>query len=108
MHFTQNGTTIFLLSDPTLELTPLISHTQAKRALRKDSKAFMIYVTEVEKENKTLKVHQQNFLESFNDCFVDDLPPELPPTRPEDHKIEVLTDSQPPHRAPYRQNPLQQ
>ena len=70
----------------------------------------MVYVSEVEKEKQpTLSSQEQAFLAAYKDCFADDYPPHLPPSRGDiDHKIEIIPGSQPPHRAPYRHSPLHQ
>ena len=102
-HFTLEGTSQH-------EIFPLLSHTQVKRALRKDNKAYMVYVNEVDKGSQpSLSPHQHEFLKSFHDCFIDDYPPHLPPSRVDiDYTIELIPGSQPPHRAPYRHSPLHQ
>ena len=89
---------------------PLLSHTQVKRALRKENKAYMVYVTEVEQEHyPSFKPEQHAFLDAYHDFFVDEYPPHLPPSRVGiDHTIEIIPGSQPPHRAPYRHSPLHQ
>lgn len=50
MKFTFYGQQISLTSTSQDESLPLLSHTQVKRALRKDNKAYMVYVSEVEEE----------------------------------------------------------
>ena len=110
MQFDFNGKHITLTSDAHAENFPLLSHTQVKRTLRKEHNAYMVYVSEVEKEKQpTLSSQEQAFLAAYQDCFADDYPPHLPPSRGDiDHKIEIILGSQPPHRAPYRHSPLHQ
>ena len=110
MKFNFNGQSITLTSDAHDESFPLLSHTQVKRAIRKDHKAFMVYVTEVEQEHPSaLSTQHHTFLDAYKDCFANDYPPHLPPSRASiDHTIEIIPGSQPPHRAPYRHSPLHQ
>ena len=49
------------------------------------------------------------FLHSFNSCFVDKIPNKLPPSRgDDDHRIDLIQGSSPPNRAPYRVSLAQQ
>ncbi|MCO5614971.1 hypothetical protein L7F22_069257 [Adiantum nelumboides] len=51
----------------------------------------------------------QEFLNSFKDCFADEIPNDLPPSHGEDdHKIELIPGSSPPNRPPYRVSYAQQ
>ncbi|MCO5605765.1 hypothetical protein L7F22_059949 [Adiantum nelumboides] len=51
----------------------------------------------------------QGYQPSVKDCFVDEIPKELPPSRGEDdHKIDVVPGSSPPNRPPYRVSCVQQ
>ena len=70
----------------------------------------MVYVSKAEKEHKSsLALEQHAFLDAYHDCFTDEYPPHLPPSRVGiDHTIEIIPGSQPPHRAPYKHSPLHQ
>ena len=46
------------------------------------------------------------FLKQFEDCFIES--GELPPTRPEDHRIDLIPGSSPPNLSPYRVSLAQQ
>ena len=49
------------------------------------------------------------FLHSFDSCFADKIPNELPPSRgDDDHRIEFIQGISPPNRAPYRVSLAQQ
>ena len=49
------------------------------------------------------------FLHSFDSCFVDEIPNELPPSRgDDDHRIDLIQGSTPPNSAPYRVSLAQQ
>ena len=57
------------------------------------------------KEESSLKL----FLDKYDDCFIDSIPGELPPSRGEDdHKIELIPGSSPPNKPPYRVSLAQQ
>ncbi|MCO5562486.1 hypothetical protein L7F22_016113 [Adiantum nelumboides] len=50
-----------------------------------------------------------NFLNQFQDVFIDDIPGELPPKRGgDDHMIELVPGSSPPNKPPYRVSQAQQ
>ena len=70
----------------------------------------MIFAQESKKHELSIEQKdQQQFLNSFKDCFADEIPKELPPTRGEDdHKIELIPGSSPPNRPPYRVSYAQQ
>ncbi|MCO5575657.1 hypothetical protein L7F22_029461 [Adiantum nelumboides] len=59
-------------------------------------------VHEVESNLSKLDKDRATFLNGFSDYFLDSLPDELPPERPEDHRIDVVPCSSPPIRPPYR------
>ena len=49
------------------------------------------------------------FLHTYNSCFVDEIPNELPPIRGDnDHRIEIIQGRSPPKKAPYRVSMAQQ
>ena len=48
------------------------------------------------------------FLSCFNDCFTTELPTGLPPSRQEDHKIDLVPGSAAPNQPPYRVSASQQ
>ena len=107
--FDFNGKSICLQASFESEKHALLSHTQAKRAIRKDDKTFLILINEVtaQESSESNDTHKA-FLSSYKDCFMHDLPPGLPVSRPEDHKIDTIPGSAPPCRAPYRVNPHEQ
>ena len=69
----------------------LLSHTQVKRAIRKDNKTFLILINEVtaQESSKSNDTHKA-FLSSYKDYFMHDLPPGLPASCPEDHRIDTF------------------
>ena len=60
------------------------------------------------KKPRTSNASHSTFLAQFSRCFMQDLPPGLPSSRPEDHRIDTIKGSAPPCKAPYRVNPLEQ
>ncbi|MCO5547351.1 hypothetical protein L7F22_000800 [Adiantum nelumboides] len=62
--------------------------------------------------NRDINIHTEDrgkFLNSFKDCFADEIPNDLPPSRGEDdHKIELIPGSSLPNRPPYRVSYAQQ
>jgi hypothetical protein len=48
--------------------------------------------------------HIHDVLGRYKDVLTNELPQELPPTREVNHKIEVVSGSEPPSKAPYRLN----
>ena len=71
MEFTFQGEHFTLEGTSQHEIFPLLSHTQVKRALRKDNKAYMVYVNEVDKGSQpSLSPPQHEFLKSFHDCLI--------------------------------------
>ena len=76
--------------------------------MHKDNKQFLVLINEVESVDSKLSLNQTKFLAKFNENFVEDLPPGLPKSRPEDHAIEIIPGSAPTCRAPYCQNQIEQ
>lgn len=105
---THEGKTHTLQANQKFELEPLLSHTQAKRLARKDNKQFLVLVNEIEAHVEKLSLSQEIFLRKYKEIFSEDLPPGLPPSRVEDHTIDLIPGSAPPCRAPYRQNQIEQ
>ena len=54
------------------------------------SASFLVLINEVESVESKLSLNQTKFLAKFNENFVEDLPPGLPKSRPEDHAIEII------------------
>ena len=61
------------------EQQPLLTQTQAKRALRKRDKTFLVMVNQIETERpSTSNASHSAFLAQFSKCFMQDQPPGLP------------------------------
>ena len=78
--------------------------------MKKSVAAYLIFVRESNESNSEestppLDEERRQFLAQHADCFPYSLPDELPPERPEDHKIDLIPGSSPPNRPPYRVSP---
>ena len=93
---------------------PIVSHISVKKELKNSVSAYLIFARERKESSNSqpLLSHDENvkhkFLEKYEDCFTDELPNELPPERPEDHRIELIPRSSPPNQPPYRVSLSQQ
>ena len=56
----------------------------------------------------SMKHTRLNFLRNMKIVFADSLLASLPPVRPEDHRIDLIPRSSPPHQPPYHVNLSQQ
>ncbi|MCO5564612.1 hypothetical protein L7F22_018277 [Adiantum nelumboides] len=65
--------------------------------------------TQVNENGMQVDLELSNFLNQFQDVFIDDIPGELPPKRgDDDHMIELIPGSSPPNTPPYRVSQAQQ
>ncbi|MCO5586273.1 hypothetical protein L7F22_040212 [Adiantum nelumboides] len=65
--------------------------------------------TQVNENGMKVDLELSNFLNQFQDVFIDDIPGELPPKRgDDDHMIELIPGSSPPNKPPYRVSQAQQ
>ncbi|MCO5596537.1 hypothetical protein L7F22_050602 [Adiantum nelumboides] len=65
--------------------------------------------TQVNENGMQVDLELSNFLNEFQDVFIDDIPGELPPKRgDDDHMIELIPGSSPPNKPPYRVSQAQQ
>ncbi|MCO5583560.1 hypothetical protein L7F22_037471 [Adiantum nelumboides] len=89
---------------------PIVSHASLQKSMKSNLFAYMIFAQESKQHELSIEQKdQQEFLNSFKDCFADEIPKELPPSRGEDdHKIELILGSSPPNRPPYRVSNAQQ
>jgi hypothetical protein len=86
---------------PKLVSVRQVSAMQLKKCIRKGCQVYAIQVTNLlEKEDKP-KLEDFVVLREFRDMFVDEIP-ELPPRREIDFSIDLLLDSAPVSKAPYR------
>ena len=56
------------------------------------------------RKDRSLPKHIREVLGKYKDVLTNELPQELPPKREVDHKIEVISGSEPPSNAPYQLN----
>ncbi|MCO5580637.1 hypothetical protein L7F22_034507 [Adiantum nelumboides] len=65
--------------------------------------------TQVNESRMQEDLDLSNFLNKFQDVFIDDIPGDLPPKRgDDDHMIDLLPRSSPPNKPPYRVSQAQQ
>ncbi|MCO5595518.1 hypothetical protein L7F22_049563 [Adiantum nelumboides] len=65
--------------------------------------------TQVNESGMQEDLELSNFLNQFQDVFIDDIPRELPPKQgDDDHMIELISGSSPPNKPPYRVSHAQQ
>ncbi|MCO5571843.1 hypothetical protein L7F22_025591 [Adiantum nelumboides] len=65
--------------------------------------------TQVNENGMQVDLELSNFLNQFQDVFIDDIPGELPPKRgDDDHMIELIPGSSPPNKPPYKVSQTQQ
>ncbi|MCO5561728.1 hypothetical protein L7F22_015351 [Adiantum nelumboides] len=65
--------------------------------------------TQVNENGMQVDLELSNFLNQFQDVFIDDILGELPPKRGDDnHMIELIPGSSPPNKPPYRVSQAQQ
>ncbi|MCO5588884.1 hypothetical protein L7F22_042845 [Adiantum nelumboides] len=71
---------------------PIVSHANLQKSMKSNLFAYMIFAQESKQHELSVEQKdQQEFLNSFKDCFADEIPKELPPSRGEDdHKIELI------------------
>ncbi|MCO5604577.1 hypothetical protein L7F22_058745 [Adiantum nelumboides] len=89
---------------------PIVSHANLQKSMKPNLFAYMIFAQESKQHELSIEQKDnQEFLNSFKDCFADEIPNDLPPSHGEDdHKIELIPGSSPPNRPPYRVSYAQQ
>ncbi|MCO5579770.1 hypothetical protein L7F22_033632 [Adiantum nelumboides] len=97
---------------------PLVNDQAFDKSIKSFVSAYMIFVkdslngvdeTQVNENGMQVDLELSNFLNQFQDVFIDDIPRELPPKRgDDDHMIEFIPGSSPPNKPPYRILQVQQ
>ncbi|MCO5587568.1 hypothetical protein L7F22_041517 [Adiantum nelumboides] len=97
---------------------PLVNDQAFDKSIKSSVFAYMIFVkdslngvdeTQVNENEMQVDLELSNFLNQFQDVFIDDIPGELPPKRgDDDHMIELIPGSSPPNKRPYRVSQAQQ
>ncbi|MCO5571737.1 hypothetical protein L7F22_025485 [Adiantum nelumboides] len=97
---------------------PLVNDQAFDKSIKSSVSAYMIFVkdslngvdeTQVNENGMQVDLELSNFLNQFQDVFIDDNPGELPPKRgDDDHMIELIPGSSPPNKPPYRVSQAQQ
>ena len=86
----------------------LISCLRAQRVIRKGGEAYLAHIREVSQEEDPGRVELDSIrvVRDFPDVFPDDLP-DLPPEREVDFAIDLVPDTAPISKAPYRMAPAE-
>ncbi|MCO5593953.1 hypothetical protein L7F22_047972 [Adiantum nelumboides] len=97
---------------------PLVNDQAFDKSIKSSISAYMIFVkdslngvdeTQVNENGMQVDLGLSNFLNQFQDVFIDDIPGEIPPKRgDDDHMIELIPGSSPPNKPPYRVSHAQQ
>ncbi|MCO5561295.1 hypothetical protein L7F22_014916 [Adiantum nelumboides] len=97
---------------------PLVNDQAFDKSIKSFVFAYMIFVkdslngideTQVNENGMQVDLELSNFLNQFQDVLIDDIPGELPPKRgDDDHMIELIPESSPPNKPPYRVSQAQQ
>ncbi|MCO5606060.1 hypothetical protein L7F22_060247 [Adiantum nelumboides] len=95
------------------ESVPLVSTSVVPRLIKKQHiSTYLIYVKEKDETESSnlssLDVSRRAFLDEYADCFLEALPGQLSPERPEDHSIDLIPGSAAPNKPPYRVSAAQQ
>ena len=81
---------------------PMVSHMQVSKAIKDCVQCCLLYINDMKDNLDAENQEQIKLLKKYKDCFLEDLPYQLPPERPEDHQIDIIPGSSSPNIAPYR------
>ena len=86
----------------------MLSAIQLKKGLKRGQETYVAALIEI-KEGQSMEVPNSvvSILKEFKDVMPAELPKELPPRRPIDHKIELMPGIKVPTQAPYRMSPAE-
>ncbi|MCO5603226.1 hypothetical protein L7F22_057373 [Adiantum nelumboides] len=97
---------------------PLVNDQAFDQSIKSSISVYMIFVkdslngvneAQVNESGMQEDLELSNFLNQFQDVFIDDIPGELPPKRGDDDlMIELIPGSSPPNKPPYRVSQAQQ
>ena len=74
-----------------------------KKGLRRGQETYLTALVEINEEHDAEVLDSvAGILKEFSDIMPSELPKDLPPQRPIDHKIELLPGAKPPAQVPYR------
>ena len=82
------------------ETIPIVSDKSFSKEIKSTISAYMVFIRDTMTDmSADFNVQDENnfqFLNKFKDCFSEALPDQLPPERPEDHMIDLMSGSEPP------------
>ena len=80
----------------------MVSALQLKKGLKRGQEIYLAALVEIhERHDAEVPDSVARILKEFRDIMPSELPKELPPRRPIDHKIELLSGAKPPAQVPY-------
>ena len=86
----------------------MVSALQLKKELKRGQGTYLAALVEIhEGHNAKVFDSMAGILKEFRDIMPSELPKELPPRRPIDHKIELMLGAKPPTQVPYRMAPAE-
>ena len=86
----------------------MVSALQLKKGLKRGQETYLAALVEInEGHDAEVPDFVAGILKEFRDIMPFELPKELPPRRPIDHKIELLPGAKPPAQVPYRMAPAE-
>ena len=111
--FNHRGRDITLEVNEKGHTIPLVSQDALHKSIKSTLSAYLIFFKDSMPQDNSLSSNEKDsskeesslklFLDEYDDCFIDSIPTELPPSRGEDdHKIELIPGSSPPNKPPYR------
>ena len=86
----------------------MVSALQLKKGLKRGQETYLAALVEInEGHDAEVPDSVAGILKEFRDIMPSELPKELPPRRPIDHRIELLLGAKPPAQVPYRMAPAE-
>ena len=86
----------------------MVSALQLKKGLKRGQETYLAALVEIHQGHDAEVLDSvAGILKELRDIMPSELPKELPPQRPIDHKIELLPWAKPPAQVPYRMAPAE-
>ncbi|MCO5603220.1 hypothetical protein L7F22_057367 [Adiantum nelumboides] len=108
---------MYISAQESSSIIPLVIDQAFDKSIKSYFATYMISIkdslnsveTQVNESGMQEDLELSNFLNQFQDVFIDDIPGELPPKRgDDDHMIELILGSSSPNKPPYRVSQAQQ
>jgi RNase H-like domain found in reverse transcriptase/Reverse transcriptase (RNA-dependent DNA polymerase)/Integrase zinc binding domain/Retroviral aspartyl protease/Chromo (CHRromatin Organisation MOdifier) domain len=113
LSFIHRDQPIVLSSEPpALDDLPIMSAKALSRAMRHGASVYLVHLYPMDDDVSLFSMDIADMdprvgtlIREFDDVFRAELPPGLPPRRSVEHRIDLIPNHEPPHRAPYRLSP---